>query len=90
MLGDLMARQKSFTTLLASGDACKSHAIPHDPINSACLSSCQCVDDSSGAGCTFEYCPLLHNRKRALPEGRDDGEASKHIATPLPPPLSIT
>ena len=76
--------------LLASGDAGKSHAIPHVPINSACLSSCQYVDDSNDAGYTFEYCRLLHNKKRVPPEGPDDGKASKRIATPPPLPLSIT
>jgi hypothetical protein len=88
--GGSMARRKSFTALLASGNAGMSHAIAHDPKNLACLSSCHCANDSSGVGCTFESCALLCSRKRAPLEGPDDGEAFKRVATPPQPLLSIT
>jgi hypothetical protein len=62
--------------ILTSGDAGKSPTILHAPLNSVRLSSCECIDDSGGGGCTFEYYPLLHDRKRAPPEGLEEAEGS--------------
>jgi hypothetical protein len=38
----------------------------------------------------FEYCPLLHNRKRAIPEGLEEAEGLERVTKSPRPPLSIT